>query len=224
MTGTQDGTDAGAQAPLHLVILGHPREDSVNHAIAAAYVEAVRAAGQRAELRDLYAMGFDALLRATDGSDADAPDIARDVALLDACDAIVFVYPVWFGMPPAIIKGYVDRVFGARFEPEHVMEGALVASRLRGRHFLTFSTSAATLSWLDHGAQWEAMRRAFDRYLARIFGFSTADHVHFDTVVQDCTPHHVDDILTRTREAAAYTCEAVAEEAHGRAMRGRSGA
>ena len=100
------------QAPRHLIILSHPTPGSFNHQVAETYARSVVRHGQHAEIRDLYALGFDPLLR------LDAQD-ARDAerALLEACDVLVLVYPIWFGLPPAITKGYVDCVLGAAFAP-----------------------------------------------------------------------------------------------------------
>jgi NAD(P)H-dependent FMN reductase len=103
----------------HFLILGHPDPRSFNHAIAARYAEIVQTNYQSVVVRDLYAIGFDPLLK-----DIERPqrrpgfyshDVMIEIDLIERSDVVTFVYPLWFGTPPAIIKGYIDRVFGAAF-------------------------------------------------------------------------------------------------------------
>ena len=94
------------------VILGHPDRGSFNHAIAAAVVDALRENGHEVRFHDLYAEGFDALLPAGEiPSGAPLPpQIAMHCREIAEADAIVIVHPNWWGQPPAILKGWVDRV------------------------------------------------------------------------------------------------------------------
>ena len=104
-----------------LVVLAHPRPGSLNHAVAAAAAEALREAGLDVALRDLYAEGFDPVLPAaetwTAGLDAAAlldstsdPVVRAHRDLLAAADVLVAVHPTWWGKPPAIMAGWLDRV------------------------------------------------------------------------------------------------------------------
>ncbi|MFX5252851.1 NAD(P)H-dependent oxidoreductase, partial [Acinetobacter baumannii] len=89
--------------------------------------------------------------------------------------------PIWFGMPPAIIKGYVDRVLGVAQTPSSIRDHR-PDSVLVGKSFATFSSSATTRIWLDEQGQMESIRQAFDRYLMGIFGLRDAGHVHFGAI------------------------------------------
>ena len=94
------------------VILAHPDKKSFNHAIAATAVETLKQNGHEVFFHDLYAEEFDPLLT--------AEEIPRDVALpfevekhckeISAAEGLVIVHPNWWGQPPAILKGWVDRV------------------------------------------------------------------------------------------------------------------
>ncbi|MFC7306118.1 NAD(P)H-dependent oxidoreductase [Streptomyces monticola] len=98
------------------VYLAHPRAGSFNHALADAVVRELRARGCDVVLRDLYAEGFDPLLPAdgtgTVGSvpDGDDPAVGRHRREVAGLDALVFVHPNWWGMPPAVLTGWVQRV------------------------------------------------------------------------------------------------------------------
>lgn len=195
----------GAPDPLRqLVVLGHPSPTSFNRAIAETYCAAVRECGQQPMLRDLYAIGFDPLLHADERAEIDIerrPDVAAELEFVRSADAIVLIYPIWFGGPPAIIKGYIDRVLGAGFRA-----GALKAGRghplLAGKNLLTLSSSATTLPWLEEKGQWLALRQAFDKYLVAAFQMGSAEHVHFDAVVEDMAERIVYEHLETARRAA----------------------
>jgi NAD(P)H dehydrogenase (quinone) len=94
------------------VILAHPDLESFNHAIAQTVVEAIKANGHTALFHDLYQEKFDPLLPAEEiDNDAELPDaIKQHCQEIAAADGIVIVHPNWWGQPPAILKGWVDRV------------------------------------------------------------------------------------------------------------------
>jgi len=121
-----------------LIVLAHPSPDSFNHAIADTVLSASRENGHTAILYDLYRQGFDSHLTEreipTDG--VVPPEIEVMCRELRAADGIVIVHPNWWGQPPAILKGWVDRVFrpgvAYRFlegdDGEGVPEGLLTAT------------------------------------------------------------------------------------------------
>ncbi|MET9639246.1 NAD(P)H-dependent oxidoreductase [Streptomyces virginiae] len=98
------------------VYLAHPRAGSFNHAVFDAVVDELRGLGCQVVAHDLCAQGFPPSLSAAEtgtvssAPDADDPEVAahrREVATLDA---MVFVHPNWWGMPPAVLTGWVQRV------------------------------------------------------------------------------------------------------------------
>jgi NAD(P)H dehydrogenase (quinone) len=197
------------ERPRHLIVLGHPRQGSFNHQVADAYARVVSTHWQEADVRDLYALGFDPLLRPGDQPD---PHLEREIELVRACDILVFVYPIWFGTPPAIIKGYVERVLGAGFDPAQLKSGGRGA--LAGKRFLTLSTSATSLPWLNERGQWHSLRQSFDRYLAELFQFRAAEHIHLDLVSEGASGTYLSELLERVAMAARYMCSEIAQDRH----------
>jgi len=94
-------------------VLCHPRSGSFNSAMAAAAEAALRSLGHDVIMHDLYKEGFDPVLG--------APELARSYSLdelvqvhcreLTACDGLLIFHPDWWGQPPAVLKGWLDRVF-----------------------------------------------------------------------------------------------------------------
>ncbi len=203
-------------APIrHVVILGHPAEQSFNRSVAETYCETVRACGQQAELRDLYAQGFDPLLKAgerpaTPGF-TPAADVAAELAWLRTSDVVTLIYPIWFGMPPAIIKGYVDRVLGAGFLASDIRHGT-PHPILQGKHLMILSSSSSTRPWLEEQGQWLSLRQAFDTYLSTIFALDSHDHLHFDSIVEGCQPRYIDECLESVRGDVRAFCARLNDE------------
>lgn len=94
-----------------LVVLAHPDEGSFNHAVARRVVERLRADGHDVNFHDLYREEFDPMIRAEDMKGEAPAAIASHIDQLVSADVLVFIHPNWWGQPPAILKGWVDRVF-----------------------------------------------------------------------------------------------------------------
>lgn len=94
------------------IILGHPNPASFNHAIAVTAAETLRGLGIQVLFHDLHAEGFDPVLPAREISrDAPLPPlVAQHCEEIAAADGLIVVHPNWWGMPPAMLKGWVDRV------------------------------------------------------------------------------------------------------------------
>ncbi len=95
-----------------LVVLGHPSPASLNHAIAEHVVSTLQDNGHSVIFHDLYADKFDAILpdREIPKGAALDPVLQRYCDELANADGIVIVHPNWWGQPPAILKGWIDRV------------------------------------------------------------------------------------------------------------------
>jgi NAD(P)H dehydrogenase (quinone) len=94
------------------LILAHPGPGSFNHAIAETARQTLLRSGHTVFFHDLCVESFDPILPAHEiPKDAALPaEIARHCAEIAAADGIIIVHPNWWGQPPAILKGWVDRV------------------------------------------------------------------------------------------------------------------
>jgi NAD(P)H dehydrogenase (quinone) len=95
------------------VVIGHQNPSSFCHAIAAVAIEELKAAGHEVVYHDLYAEKFDPILPHEEiPKDADLdPVVAQHCREVAAADGYIVVHPNWWAMPPAILKGWIDRVF-----------------------------------------------------------------------------------------------------------------
>ena len=201
--------------PRHAVVLAHPDPNSFNGLVADAYCEAVRACGQEAIVRDLYALGFDPVLKdheraATAGFHLSA-DVEAELDAIRGSDVLVLVYPIWFGMPPAMMKGYVDRVLGAGVTPDQVRHRT-ADTLLRGKRLVSITSSGASKVWLNDQGQMDSLRQVFGRYLLHAFGMKACEDLHFGETVEGLDQDYVDANLAQVGERARSVCAAVAAE------------
>jgi len=101
-----------------LIVVAHPKPDSLTHDIAARLAEGVSqsAPGNSFEIADLAAEAFDPRFTATDVAvhlreAPPAADILAEQARIERADALVLVYPVYWWSMPGLLKGWIDRVF-----------------------------------------------------------------------------------------------------------------
>jgi putative NADPH-quinone reductase len=95
-----------------LVILGHPKPQSLCSALAEAYVAAAKEAGAEVMLIRLGELDFDPHLRAGYSTpQVLESDLAAAQTHIIWAEHLVFVYPNWWGTMPALLKGFIDRVF-----------------------------------------------------------------------------------------------------------------
>jgi putative NADPH-quinone reductase len=129
-----------------LVILAHPRKKSLNHAIAMTVVAALNHNGHDLSFHDLYEEKFDPILTTAELFD-DAflsADIEKYCGEIAEADGIVVIHPNWWGQPPAILKGWIDRVFrpGVAYEFLETDNGEGVPNGLlKAKSALVFNTS-----------------------------------------------------------------------------------
>jgi NAD(P)H dehydrogenase (quinone) len=129
------------------IILAHPLPGSFNHAIAKMVAEQLLSNRHIVRFHDLYQEGFDPLLPGMEipaGSIALSPALATQCEEIAAADGIAIVHPNWWGQPPAILKGWVDRVIrpgvAYTFLEGDAGEGIPVGL-LKARTALVFNTS-----------------------------------------------------------------------------------
>jgi putative NADPH-quinone reductase len=125
-----------------LFIHSHPVPESFNTALCKVAVETARAKGHEVRLIDLYAEGFNPVMsteerRAYHDDGPPPPDVAPHIAALQWAEGLIFVYPTWWYAQPAMLKGWMDRVWrpGVTFSvptPSEPMRPVLTQVRLIG--------------------------------------------------------------------------------------------
>ena len=99
-----------------LVIYAHPVKESFVSALHDRVVAALRGGGHEVDDCDLYAEGFAPVLSREEriiyhDLAADRAHVSKEIERLHACNGLVLVFPTWWYGMPAILKGYIDRVW-----------------------------------------------------------------------------------------------------------------
>lgn len=169
------------------VILAHPAPGSFNHAIAEAVVEELARGGHEVHLHDLYEQGFQPLLPADEipaGAEI-PPAVASHCDEISAADGIVIVHPNWWGQPPAVLKGWIDRVLrpGVAYE---FLEGdggeGVPLGLLKARSAVVFNT-ANTPTEREDAAFGDPLESIWKRCIFGLCGVDDVRRLTFSVVV-----------------------------------------
>lgn len=144
-----------------LVVIGHQHPGSFCHAIAEAAVEELRRTGHEVIYHDLYREGFDPILPHDEIPKNAVPEpvVQQHCEEVRAAAGYIVVHPNWWAMPPAILKGWLDRVLRQGVAYEFGPEG--VVGHLSGKKALVFTTQTRpeTWKWRYSATRWRTCGR-----------------------------------------------------------------
>ncbi len=162
-----------------LIVVSHPNPGSLAHALAAQVAQGIQHGEQpqphTAEIADLAAEGFDPRFTANDVAlhlqqAAPAADVAAEHARLDRADALVLVYPVYWWSFPALLKGWIDRVFTQGWAYAEGADGSL-HKKLGHLQVHLLATGGADVGTYARHGYFGAMKTQIDH---GIFGYCGA--------------------------------------------------
>src|SRR5690349_21814022 len=98
---------------LALIVIANPSPNSLSHAMASAAQRVLIDRGYEIARHDLYAEHFDPIQPTGEADNVHSSDrlVEQHCAELARADLILVFHPNWWGQPPAILKGWIDRVF-----------------------------------------------------------------------------------------------------------------
>ncbi len=175
----------------HLVVYCHPDPKSFCHAILEKVVDTLRGKGHEVRIKELYADGFDPILKGSDFAAFQAgktpPDIKAEQDHILWAETMTVIHPVWWTSMPAMLKGYIDRVFSLGFAYAFGPDGP--KGLLGGRKVVIFSTQGADKAEYDAGGMTDAMKKASDVAIYSFSGMEVLEHRFFGGVpsVDDAT-------------------------------------
>jgi len=164
----------------HLIIIAHPRKDSFNYIIKEELVKEFESRGDKVKIRDLYlnkfrpVLDFDELKYIKEGKTS--PDIAVEQNYIEWADQLIFIYPLWWNAFPAILKGYIDRVFtnGFAFKiTENGPEGMLKNKKVR-----LITSAGMNEASLKKANVFESLTVTQDRGVFEFCGLEVVDHFY----------------------------------------------
>jgi NAD(P)H dehydrogenase (quinone) len=128
------------------VILAHPNKESFNHAIAQATIAELTRNRHQVIFHDLYAEKFNPILPTEEIPKG--AHLSQEMELhcqeISRADGIIIIHPNWWGQPPAILKGWIDRVIrpGIAYQFLEGDQGeGIPVGLLKGKTALIFNTT-----------------------------------------------------------------------------------
>ena len=187
-----------------LIVFAHPESKSFNGALFDTAIKTLSAAGHTAATSDLYRMGFNPISdrrNFTSTKEADflklqieemhatevggfAPDIEAELQKVEQADLMIWQFPLWWFGLPAILKGWVDRVFamGRTYGYGHIYETGVFKGK---RALLSLTTGGPKEAYTPDGfnGDLDAILRPMQRGILEFTGFSVLrPQVHWQPV------------------------------------------
>lgn len=111
-----------------LVTVAHPREESLTFSLMHALLRGLADAGHTTEVLDLYRSNFSPVLEEVDEpawnqeNQTYSRKVDEEMQRMNRHDALVYVFPLWWWSMPAMLKGYIDRVwnYGYAYGPSRL--------------------------------------------------------------------------------------------------------
>ncbi|GAB2566326.1 NAD(P)H oxidoreductase [Gracilibacillus alcaliphilus] len=184
-----------------LTVITHPREDSLTFQVAGKFIEGLKQAGHEVETLDLYRSGFDPVLM-----EEDEPDWASssqhfstkvdiEMKRMENAEALAFIFPLWWWSMPAMMKGYIDRVWNYGF--------AYGPNKLQHQYVLWLSLAGAPIERFE--------KRKYDQMMDHYFNIGLADycgipHSQFELLYEtiDVQPGYVENWMRKAYQLGLH--------------------
>ncbi|MEN9528431.1 MAG: hypothetical protein RI932_304 [Pseudomonadota bacterium] len=168
----------------NLIVVCHPNPKSFTCAIAKTVEETLAAKGESFVTRNLYELKFNPILAGADFMEFKAgrvpADIAEEQKHISAAENIIFVYPLWWTGLPAMLKGYVDRVFSKGFAYD--FGNGQLNKMLRGKRGLLLTCHGNPKDFYESIGMYNALNLTSDNGIFDFCGIEVVGHQYFDSV------------------------------------------
>ena len=186
----------------HLVVYAHPHPESFNYSIMETTVQTLENKGHEVVVRDLYTLDFQPVLKPEDTDAMKSGHIPDDIKteqeFITQSDVITFIYPIWWAGLPAIIKGYVDRVFSYGFAYAYGEEG--IIQLLKGKKGLIINTHGAPKEMYDKIGMTAGLKVTSDVGIFEFTGIEPIDHLLFGDVSEHLEESVLKEMLKQIEE------------------------
>jgi NAD(P)H dehydrogenase (quinone) len=166
----------------HLIIYTHPNENSLNNSILTTVVDHLKSSHNEIIIRDLYQIGFDPVLSLHDMHGQRSGEIAEDVKLeqeyISWAEQITFIYPIWWTGLPAMMKGYIDRVFSYGFAYRY--DQGIQKGLLKGKKTIIINTHGKSYEEYQQTGMDKALSLTSDNGIFIYSGLEILNHLFFE--------------------------------------------
>jgi len=166
----------------NLIIYAHPNPASLNHFFKQTVLESLEKSGQEVIVRDLNEINFNPALSLEDMRGQRMGQVADDVQteqdFITWSDRIIFIYPIWWTGMPAIMKGYIDRVFSYGFAYKY--DQGVQKGLLSGKSTIIINSHGkSNAEYAENGLD-KALALTSDTGIFNYCGLDIQQHFYFD--------------------------------------------
>ncbi|MBI5847977.1 MAG: NAD(P)H-dependent oxidoreductase [Nitrospirae bacterium] len=162
----------------YLILYAHPNPKSFNHAIFEAVMDTLAEAGKEVFVRDLYAQNFNPVLSLNDLADMMQgklpPEVKAEQEYISSADMVIVIYPLWWAGMPAILKGYIDRVFTEGFA--YRINGPDLEGLLKGKKVLLITTTGAPQEMYEASGMFKSIGQTTGEGIFQFTGMELIAH------------------------------------------------
>ena len=166
-----------------LIIYANYKEESFTAAIRDTLADIFHQNNNHVVIRDLYEIKFNPVLSKTDLESIDKSiypvDIMREQKFITWSELICFIYPLWWSGMPAILKGYIERIFLPGFAFEY-NEG-IPTPLLNGKKMMIFNTTGSKKVFQQQKLK-DALNIITEDCIFKFCGMNIIEHKYFDAV------------------------------------------
>ena len=166
----------------NLIVYAHPDSGSLNHFIKETVADNLQESGQEIVVRDLNQINFNPVLSLEDMSGQRIGQVAEDIKTEQGhiawADRIIFIYPIWWTGMPAIMKGYIDRVFSYGFAYRY--DQGIQKGLLTGKQAIIVNSHGKSNAEYESIGMDKALALTSDTGIFNYCGLEIQQHFYFD--------------------------------------------
>ncbi|WP_394775562.1 NAD(P)H-dependent oxidoreductase [Flavobacterium sp.] len=166
----------------NLIVYAHPNPASLNHFFKQTVIESLQESGQEIVVRDLNEISFNPVLSLGDMSGQRMGQISNDVKteqdFITWAERIIFIYPIWWTGMPAIVKGYIDRVFSYGFAYRY--DQGIQKGLLTGKQTIIINSHGKSNAEYEAMGMDKALALTSDTGVFTYSGLEIEKHFYFD--------------------------------------------
>lgn len=166
----------------NLIVYAHPNSGSLNHFFKQTVLESLQESGEEIAVRDLNEINFNPVLSLEDMNGQRMGKVADDVQteqdFITWADRIIFIYPIWWTGMPAIMKGYIDRVFSYGFAYRY--DQGVQKGLLTGKKTIIINSHGKSNAEYEAMGMDKALALTSDTGIFTYSGLEIQQHFYFD--------------------------------------------
>ncbi|MCA1919068.1 MAG: NAD(P)H-dependent oxidoreductase [Flavobacterium piscis] len=166
----------------NLIVYAHPNSGSLNHFFKQTVLESLQESGEEIAVRDLNEINFNPVLSLEDMNGQRMGTVADDVKteqdFITWADRIIFIYPIWWTGMPAIMKGFIDRVFSYGFAYRY--DQGVQKGLLTGKKTIIINSHGKSNAEYEAMGMDKALILTSDTGIFTYSGLEIQQHFYFD--------------------------------------------